>query len=302
MTLIVAGFDKRRSEYWFGEGPRQELKTRGIFFAADSAITNSDNRLLITGFKKVIELPVRVRQTNFLDTWFQGYHSPQIRTQCALAFAGSTLAAQHIVNSITNHLTDLYPTYVDGAYRLAMPCQQAHHMVQRDYPEEVPGNVQAGYTLDAGFIARVVDHAIQKIVESAQKIGVTERFFEARVELALGVHCPKNRSYHLYTYKVVKGEDGRSRFQMSELAEGEVAVLGIRGPDADEQLVYDRALKAGKPPAPEMLRYVCSEIERRNGLNDFRLALPALLYLLDSQKLERQERVVAPDGYGPKPG
>lgn len=60
MTLIVAGFDKRRSEYWFGEGPRQELKTRGIFFAADSAITNSDNRLLITGFKKVIELPVRV--------------------------------------------------------------------------------------------------------------------------------------------------------------------------------------------------------------------------------------------------
>ncbi|MCO6062597.1 hypothetical protein NG726_38870, partial [Pseudomonas sp. MOB-449] len=82
----------------------------GVFFVSDSNITQKGH-VLVSGFKKVIETPVRVAGLNFLDEWFNGYHGYNYEGNCAIAFAGSTLVAQHIMNSIRNHLSDLKPTH-----------------------------------------------------------------------------------------------------------------------------------------------------------------------------------------------
>jgi len=79
----------------------------GIFFAADSAITDAKGNTLLNGFRKIYTTYVQLWEPYFVGEFFRGYRAVYESTEVALAFAGSTLTAQHYLNSITEHLGNL---------------------------------------------------------------------------------------------------------------------------------------------------------------------------------------------------
>lgn len=110
MTLVIAGRNLKKGVFSKKVSDFEE----GLFAVADTNIT-SDNTVLVSGFKKVYEIPVRLKKPNFCDEWFNGYSGYILEKNCFIAFAGSSLVAQHLMNSIRNHLGDIYPTYESGA-------------------------------------------------------------------------------------------------------------------------------------------------------------------------------------------
>lgn len=67
MTLIVAGHTLEQIDV---EGIKS-IYRRGTFFASDSSITQ-DGAVLVNGYKKVYEIPIRVNGVNLLGNWFNG--------------------------------------------------------------------------------------------------------------------------------------------------------------------------------------------------------------------------------------
>lgn len=157
MTLIIAGHTLEQVNI---EGFKS-THGHGVFFAADSNITQN-GAVVVSGFKKVYEMPIRVNGVNLLGNWFNGYHGFIYEGSCAVAFAGSTLVSQHIMNSIRNHLGELKPTYRDGMYQLAMLCE-THKFIGQHCDGDMFKRSDYGhnYLLTASFIAGVVQHAIQ---------------------------------------------------------------------------------------------------------------------------------------------
>ena len=118
MTLVVVGY-RQNGFRWNAKKSEESVPDRrsGIFLIADSLIsteTRSGREPLVSGFKKIIEVPINVWQPHFIGELFQGYIKVFQTHKCLIAFAGSTLTAQHIVNSITNHLSELRIDYEKG--------------------------------------------------------------------------------------------------------------------------------------------------------------------------------------------
>jgi hypothetical protein len=155
MTLVIAGYNRGNLE-------------EGIYFAADSHITQS-NQILVKGFKKVIELPIRVKGLNFCGNWFNGYLGNMYESSSAIAFAGSSLVAQHLINSMKNHLSELYPTYSDGCYQVVMSCEQKKHLRNNDnYSSEMFLDSDLDKILTGEYLSLVVCHSIEAVLNKAK--------------------------------------------------------------------------------------------------------------------------------------
>ena len=102
MTLVIAGHDIRKDS----SRPGSKSSTAGLFVTADSTITDG-RQTLLGGFKKVYEVPIKVHSPTITGGQFRGYHAVRLATTCFIAFAGSTINAQHILNGVTNHLSKL---------------------------------------------------------------------------------------------------------------------------------------------------------------------------------------------------
>lgn len=156
MTLVIAGFSY------------DSFDQESIYFATDSVLTTPYmglRRILLKGFKKVIEVPIRVKLPIFQGNSFYRYYGDHSETKCTIAFAGSTLVAQHLINSITNHLSELYPTYKQGCYRLAMSCEKSLHICGNYDVEGICGDPMfteehLSSLLDPQYISEVVEHSI----------------------------------------------------------------------------------------------------------------------------------------------
>ncbi|TOF03205.1 hypothetical protein CGJ31_22655, partial [Vibrio parahaemolyticus] len=83
MTLIIAGHTLERC--FPGEASNFET---GLFVSTDSNITQN-NVVLVHGFRKVYEVPVRVKALNFCGEWFNGYLGTSHEYKSFVAFAGS---------------------------------------------------------------------------------------------------------------------------------------------------------------------------------------------------------------------
>lgn len=64
-----------------------------FFFAADSTITNPAETLL-SGFRKIYPVSVKLWEPDFARGMFRDYSAVYQETEIALGFAGSTLTAQ----------------------------------------------------------------------------------------------------------------------------------------------------------------------------------------------------------------
>lgn len=99
----------------------------GIFLAADSAITDHRGKTLLNGFRKIYPVRAAVWEPYFVGEYFHSYQSEFQAIEVAVAFAGSTLSAQHYMNSISEHLGNLRITFVKGRdpiqYRIGLSCE-----------------------------------------------------------------------------------------------------------------------------------------------------------------------------------
>lgn len=121
MTLIVSGHN-------FGKNPWRDfdnikkhkgMRQEGLFAIADSIITthsSNGHSPLLSGFKKIKEIPVKLWQPYFIGENFKSYNSVFAQFDCFVAFAGSTLTAQHAIDSISNHLSTLRIDYQSRGY------------------------------------------------------------------------------------------------------------------------------------------------------------------------------------------
>lgn len=288
MTLIIAGHSLQSSG--FGDG--KSTFCNGVFLAADSNITQR-GCVLVNGFKKVVETPVRVNGLNFLGDWFNGYHGHSYEGGCAIAFAGSTLVAQHIMNSIKNHLSDLNPTRINGKYQLAMPCEKKKFLCGY-YDEDMfqKRDLGANYLLSAPFIASVVEHSIQSVLERAKNHdGMKHSFSAYQAEFILGVCCPETNNYHIYQYEIVPGESGGAEAKMQEIPMGKVAVIGMRQlHEHDANNAFQDAVNNGKRTAQAMFDFLVTAIKNQNSIGVSEIGLPAFLYKQMGIRLELEKR------------
>jgi hypothetical protein len=283
MTLVVAGHSLQKGAF-----SKTSNYVNGLFAASDSNIT-SDGTVLVSGFKKVIEVPVRVKALNFCGDYLNGYMGYRYEGGGFIAFAGSTLVAQHIINSIINHLGELYPTFVAGEYKLAMSCETEWHLENREYFDDMLLDKDLNPLLTASYLAGVVSHSIQAVLNSAKKHeGMKKKFSELQAEFIFGIQCPAQKSFNLYQYEILSDENGGAVVNQIDVPQGDLAVIGLKTEYAvTAQACYTNAIKSGERTAKALHKFVASSITDKNEIGIFSIGKPCGLYEYGGLRLEK---------------
>ena len=207
------------------------------------------------------------------------------------------------MNSIRNHLGELKPTHFDGKYQLAMVCEN-HKFIHQHCDEDTfkPSDLGPNYLLTAPFIAGVVRHSIQSVLDRASKHNGMKKNFQAyQADFILSVCCPETRKPHIYRYEIVPGnsseEDCGSEDSipavatMEEIPVGKLAVIGMRAlHEEDANHVFAAAVDAGKHTDQAMLDFLTTAIRRQNEIGAFGIGMPAFLYKQKGIRLEEKQR------------
>lgn len=188
MTLIVLGHEfKKTLKYSWGanagnEDQKSDLKPAGIFAVAESAITapGSDGlKTIIGGFRKIYPIAIKVWEPHFVGVYFHNYHNVYYESECFVAIAGSTLTAQHALNTISEHLRKIRISYkrsrvsdAPGKYILIRHCQS--NELERsqgidEWDEDMFTPNDYINLISADDIASIVGYSINEALSSARK-------------------------------------------------------------------------------------------------------------------------------------
>ncbi|EGQ7759848.1 hypothetical protein ACOIXN_004381 [Vibrio vulnificus] len=285
MTLIIAGHTLERC--FPGEASNFDT---GLFVSADSNITQN-NVVLVHGFRKVYEVPVRVKALNFCGEWFNGYLGTSHEYKSFVAFAGSSLVAQHIMNSIENHLGELYPTIVNGEYTLAMTCEKHKHLPQANYSQDMFLDSDIESLVTAEYLSMLVKHSIEAVIAYANGKGQMARLFSAyQAEFIFGIRCPNTREHCLYQYEIVEEVEGmytKAIVKVEAIQKGSVAVIGMKDEfKIGAQRAFDTAVENGDKTSLIIHEYLNQSI-RENSANNNSIGFPSGLFYLNGHSFER---------------
>ncbi|CAH9057080.1 hypothetical protein PSEHALCIP103_01585 [Pseudoalteromonas haloplanktis] len=273
MTLVLAGHSSGGFE-------------EGIYFASDSHITQN-NHVLVKGFKKVIEIPIRVKGLNFCGEWFNGYSGNSYQGACSVAFAGSSLVAQHLINSMKNHLTELFPTYYNDSYQIVMSCETNKHLRQTDYDDSMFLDSHLDTILTAEYVSQVICHSIEAVLNKAREHCSMSRLFTAyQAEFILGVQCPQTREYHLYQYEIVPDQELGAKVEITRVNQNELAVIGAKK-FKDDALIELAQCEGEEKPSEKIFRFLNSVIESETSIGNNGIGKPSGLYNLQGSILTR---------------
>ena len=167
MTLVIAGHYLLQGIY---ENDINDVN--GLFAVSDSNITESYPGLnvLINDFQKVAEISIKVKSPNFLGGRFNSYLDCRSERSCFIAFAGSTLVAQHLISEIRHHFANFYPTYEDDKYKIVMCFETKRHIKQDDfYGTNMFKYHHLDKLLSAEYLSEVVNHSIKTVLDNAKK-------------------------------------------------------------------------------------------------------------------------------------
>lgn len=248
MSLVIVGYDYEKFY--------DSRMDTGIFAIADSAITtNQGQTTLLSGFRKVYEMEAKIWKPYFnIDGTFRSYLDVYNTCPILVGFAGSTLIAQHILNSITGHIEKLRICHVKHTspieYQIINPCE----------PNPLSSNGLAVWEddtfLDSDFtdltkgetIANSIEHSINHALKSASKYRLSmEEYRAMTVDIVCGLWCPYKNEYQIYIYRMESGTDADGAlfpYTKKELLDKDkVAVLGMRNKFDDKaQSTYEEAL------------------------------------------------------------
>lgn len=275
MTLVISGYSKGGFE-------------KGIFFAADSHITQN-NIILVKGFKKVIELPIRVKGLNFCGDWFNGYLGNRYESSCAVAFAGSSLVAQHLINSMKNHLSELYPTFKDGQYQVVMSCEPQKHLRNNGcYSDDMFLDRHLDGILTGEYLSKVVCHSIEAVLANARKHGSMGRLFSAyQAEFIFGVQCPKTREHEIYQYEIVPDEQRGAKVEYRYIEKDKLAIIGEKAKFTELAHETLNQCPLENKPSHALFSFLNEAIESENSIGNFGIGKPSALFNLEARSLTK---------------
>jgi len=283
MTLVIAGFSY------------DSFDQESIYFATDSVLTTPYmglHRVLLKGFKKVIEVPIRVKLPIFQGISFYRYYGDHSETKCTIAFAGSTLVAQHLINSITNHLSELYPTYKQGSYRLAMSCENSLHLrgdydVEGLYSNCMFTEEHLYSVLNAQYISEVVEHSINAVLAKVRTYSdMSIDFGPYRAEFILGVYCPQNRKHYLYTYEIVPDNNSGAIVKKNVVNHSDIAIIGAK--QFKSNALLNISGKNGLFKANnKVFKFLNETIDSENSTGNITIGKPSSLFSFERGFLNR---------------
>lgn len=320
MTLIIAGytFDPAHdySSVWteaslteeaipkssMGFVPsRRETEPSGIFIAADSTITSTTETLL-SGFRKVYPVAVRLWQPYFIGESFRDYRNVCMETEIAVGFAGSTLTAQHCMNGITEHLSKLRVSCKppgDGPiqYAILMDCEKNPLDDGSTYWAEdtFTSSSDARELLTAEYIASVILHSLKGSLSSARQYKISEKGFHTLLTpFIAGIQCPATQKFHLYAF-LMKPEtiDGvmNVRVEKQSVPHEKVTVLGMTQEfESDAQVAYTDTRNAGGSTETAMFDFLNTAIDKVKSRGEKGIDRPAVLKVLSRNGLTITDR------------
>ena len=223
--------------------------------------------------------------------------------ECFVAFAGSTLTAQHVVDLISNHLANLRIDYERKCrasppeYVVKKSCDKntlESNGISSLYGDDmfVPEIHYKGL-LTANYICDVVEHSINKALQSAQKYKLDlQSLKEMHTEFILGVNCPSAGTDRLVKFTMDKRINSEGMYEVfvkrDLISLGSVAVIGMNqrfGQAA--QNVAATAIKNGKPLKNAMVSFVKEAIDEVNNEGSFQIAMPMILKTLVHRRVNK---------------
>ena len=255
MSLLFVGYDlekmnwksiramsKKKGEE-VDEADDFSIVDKGIFSIADSAITSSaGTKTLLTGFRKVYDMEIKLWKPDFYpDGSFNDYFHIYQKVPFILGFAGSTLVAQHIMNSISGHLEELRISCeetVQGEpikYKINLPCE--HNLVANPsmltlWDDDTFLDRDFENLLSGDYISNAIEHSINHALESAKKHRLCMKEFQQMyTEIFCGFYCPTLKKHQIYIYRMQSKIEENS-FEVftkkEQLKKDDIAVLGMR--------------------------------------------------------------------------
>jgi hypothetical protein len=286
MTLVIAG-------HYLLQGIHENKSNdvNRLFAVSDSNITGSPE-VLLTNFQKVLEIPIKVKRPNFLGGHFNRYLDCRSQSSCFIAFAGSTLAAQHIISKITENLANLFPTYEDDEYKIVMSCEKNRHIKQGDFYDTSMfqyHHLDLNKLLSAEYLSKVVKHSIEVVLNDRKSEKLENN------ELILGVRCPRDEKFRLYQYetiKIMENNESVNTVNKSEIPIGKVAVIGLKQRYACKALShFSNAINNGKDTAKEMHDFLAKVIDTENSKGSNSIGKPCVLYTFKGNSLEKKNTI-----------
>ncbi|WP_332747686.1 hypothetical protein [Hydrogenophaga sp.] len=315
MTLVVAGYmfnDTTAGYSWLGSGVEQEanvtnaeLEPNGIFIAADSTISTTVNppQTLLSGFRKIYEVRATLWQPYFVVDQFLDYRTEHSSCQLLVAFAGSTLTAQHYLNSITTHLQNLHishrqrpigqPEAIAYVVRLVCESNPLEHGGVFDEDTYTPKDMET-FQLTADDLARAIRHSLEHALQSAKKYKIDRKGFDSlNTPFVAGMRCPATMKYRLFRFDILEasnlGEPLWMSVDMTEIDPLQVAVLGMSGRfDKRAQAAYDSAVAANMSTHKACFDFLQEAIDEVQNAGSKAIDLPAVLKTLDERGVTMQ--------------
>ena len=293
MTLIIIG---RCFKTFDG------LDYEDVLFAVSDSNITQDNQVLVNGFEKVLEIPITIKIPIINhDGRFNGqYNANPIKRSCLLAFAGSTLASQHIINSISEHLGNLYIgiTYhkLLYTYDVVMHSESEKHLSCDDrYDYYEFSKVRANLTsfLSGEYISQVVNHSIQVVLDKPKKHGRMKSLFAPnQAEFILGIKTigvnKYEDEYKLYRFEIPQSTSGEAFSKKVEINKDEVAVIGMRKNYIQQANDKFKDLKDSNQDIPTgMLSFLSEIVDTENKKSSKKIGKPCFLYKYKGARVEK---------------
>lgn len=232
MTIVIAGYEDN-----------------DIFFIADSAIT-SNNKTLLSGFKKVYSIPINLHKPYINRTFYRYIPYKAYEGEAVLALAGSTLTAQHIINSINEHLGKIrfiHKYNQNGIqYSLLRHCNTYDNpFYKKEYTEyvDVYRDEDLYKSIKVQDIKNIIEYSIKEALSSASKHVGNDADWKRIIEneYLFALHCPITKRNFLYQVELKETiQDGivKAIPNVIEISKNDLAIIGLKNNKVDLESLY----------------------------------------------------------------
>lgn len=204
-----------------------------IVICGDSLITGNDSLRgrvkLLNGFRKIKNIGINILFPELdLAGKITRYDDMQLGRSCMIAFAGSTLVAQHIINNIEGHFKRVLFTFKDGSYKLIMECEGNHDALSDFWSDDMFTQTPSRVVeyLDRDFQINLIAHAINNSIDSfiSENNRYDSSFFDTQFIVALS--CYKTNNNHLFEIKMDFSKQ-KPFLVVREIFKDDMASIGI---------------------------------------------------------------------------
>lgn len=277
---------------------------KGIFAIADSAITTSGGtKTLLTGFRKVYDMKAILYKPDFApDGSFRNYSYVYNELPFIVGFAGSTLVAQHIINTISGHLEKLEIScqerngYEPIKYIINLPCENnllKKTPIYTQWDDDTFLDSDFKDLLSGDYISNAIEHSINHALVSAKKHRLDENEFnQMYTDIFCGLYCPVLKEHQIYIYRMQsKFEEGILEVytEKEKLNKNEIAVLGMR--KRFEKKAKTTFLEEVQKDTPNVVNtlidLMCKCIEEVHEDGSFEINKPIVYKSLDRGRIKK---------------